>query len=85
MRNKDRISEELKESKELVALINKSRKQDLTKEEKNAVKKQFKDIARSVPALAIFMIPGGTFLLPIILKVIPDLVPSAFRENELDD
>lgn len=85
VRNKDRIAEELKESKELVSLINKSRKQDLTPEEKEVVKKQFKDIARSVPALAIFMIPGGTILLPIVLKVIPDLIPSAFRENELED
>ena len=82
MRNKGRIAEELKE---LVALINKSRKEDLTQLEKEAVKRQFKVIAKSVPALAIFMIPGGTILLPIVLKVIPDLVPSAFLENELDD
>lgn len=84
-RNKDRIAEELKESKELVTLVNKSRKKELTLKEKEAVKKQFKDIVRSIPALAIFMIPGGTLLLPIVLKVIPDLIPSAFRENELDD
>ena len=84
-RNKDRIAEELKESKELVNLVNKSRKKELTLKEKEAVKKQFKDIVRSIPALAIFMIPGGTLLLPIVLKVIPDLIPSAFRENELDD
>lgn len=84
-RNKDRIAEELKESKELVSLVNKSRKKELTLKEKEAVKKQFKDIVRSIPALAIFMIPGGTLLLPIVLKVIPDLIPSAFRENELDD
>lgn len=82
VRNKGRIAEELKE---LVALINKSRKEDLTQLEKEAVKRQFKVIAKSVPAQAIFMIPGGTILLPIVLKVIPDLVPSAFRENELDD
>lgn len=84
-RNKDRIAEEIKESKELVTLVNKSRKKELTLKEKEAVKKQFKDIVRSIPALAIFMIPGGTLLLPIVLKVIPDLIPSAFRENELDD
>ena len=84
-RYKDRIAEELKESKELVSLVNKSRKKELTLKEKEAVKKQFKDIVRSIPALAIFMIPGGTLLLPIVLKVIPDLIPSAFRENELDD
>ena len=40
---------------------------------------------KSVPALAIFMLPGGAVLLPLILKVIPDLVPSAFKENEIDE
>lgn len=85
LRNKDKIAEELKESKDLIALVNKSRKEELSSEEKEMVKKQFKDIARTVPALAIFMIPGGSILLPLVLKVIPELVPSAFRDNELED
>ena len=84
MRNKDKLSAELKESKELISLVKKSASHDLSKEEKELVKTQFKDIARSIPALAIFMLPGGTVLLPLVLKVIPDLVPSAFRENEID-
>jgi hypothetical protein len=29
------------------------------------------------------MLPGGALLLPIILKIIPDLVHTAFRSNEL--
>ena len=55
------------------------------KEEKEAVKTQFKDLAKSIPALTIFMLPGGAILLPIILKLIPDLIPTAFKENEIDD
>lgn len=82
-RNKDKLARELKESKELVSLINKSRKEDLTPEEKDKVKVQFKDLAKSMPALAIFMLPGGAIILPIILKIIPDLIPSSFKENDL--
>lgn len=84
-RNKDKLANEMRESKELVILIKKSRTEELTKEEKDAVKLQFKDLAKSIPALAIFFLPGGTILLPIILKLIPDLIPSAFKENEIED
>ena len=45
---------------------------------------QFLDIVKTIPSLAIFMLPGGAFVLPIVLKVIPKLVPSAFRDNELE-
>lgn len=84
MRNKIKLAEELKQSKQLVLLVKKSATEELTKEERDLVKEQFKDIARSVPALTIFMLPGGTILLPILLKVLPDLVPSAFRENIIE-
>ncbi|MBI1837612.1 MAG: hypothetical protein HYR91_10160 [Flavobacteriia bacterium] len=84
-RNKDKIGVELKQSKELIFLIKKSATEDLTKEEKEVVKTQFMDIIKSMPSLAIFMLPGGALLLPLILKVIPDLIPSAFRDNEIDE
>lgn len=84
-RNKDKLGKELKESKDLVALIKKSTQQELTKEEKEKVKTQFLDIVKSMPALAIFMLPGGAILLPIVLKIIPDLIPSAFRDNEIEE
>lgn len=84
-RNSDKLALELKESKELVQLIRKSTSEELSKEEKELVKSQFMDIMKSMPALAIFMLPGGALLLPLILKIIPDLVPSAFRDNELDE
>jgi ribosomal protein L7/L12 len=84
-RNKDKLALELKESKELVALIKKSTHKELSKEEKEKVKTQFLDLVRSVPALAIFMLPGGALLLPLVLKLLPDLVPSAFRDNEVGE
>ncbi len=84
-RNKDKLAVELKQSKELVSLIRKSTSTELSKEEKEKVKTQFMDIAKSMPALAIFLLPGGALLLPIVLKVIPNLVPTAFRENELEE
>ncbi len=83
-RNRDKLVTEIQQSRELVALIRKSTKQELTKEEKEAVKSQFMDIVKSMPSLAIFLLPGGTFLLPIILKIVPDLMPSSFRENEIE-
>ncbi|MDH4471583.1 MAG: LETM1-related biofilm-associated protein [Fluviicola sp.] len=83
-RNKDKLAVELRQSKELVQLIRKSSKEELSKEEKEKVKTQFMDIVKSMPALAIFLLPGGALLLPIVLKIIPNLVPSAFRENEIE-
>lgn len=84
-RNKEKLAKELKESKDLVFLITKSTNQELSKEEKELVKVQFLDLVRSVPALAIFMLPGGAIILPIILKILPDLIPTAFRDNELEE
>lgn len=83
-RNKDKLVKELKESKELVSLIQKSTKEELTKEEKEQVKKQFLDVLKSMPSMAIFLLPGGALLLPLILKIVPDLLPSAFKENDLE-
>jgi hypothetical protein len=83
-RNKEKLIHELKESKELVSLIQKSTKEELTKEEKELVKNQFLDILKSMPSMAIFLLPGGGFLLPLILKIVPDLLPSSFKENEVE-
>lgn len=84
-RNKDKLALEIRQSKELVYLIRKSATEELTKEEKEKVKTQFMDIVKSMPALAIFLLPGGALLLPIVLKIIPNLVPSAFKDNELEE
>lgn len=80
-RNKTRLVKELSESKELVKLLRKSTQSDLSFEEKKKVKKQLLDICKSIPSLTIFLLPGGGLLLPILIKFIPQLLPSAFNEN----
>lgn len=87
IRNKDRLTKEIKESGELMQLLAKSTTKDLSKEEKKKVKKQILDICKTVPSLTIFLLPGGGLLLPILIKFIPQLLPSAFNENleDLED
>jgi len=77
-KNKKSLLKELKESKELVLLIKESTTRKLTEKEK--VKEQLLDICKSIPAFAIFMLPGGALLLPLLIKFIPNLLPSAFRD-----
>lgn len=83
-RNADKLANELKESKELVALIGKSTHSDLSKAEKEKVKTQLADLGKTIPALTLFMLPGGAIILPLVLKIIPNLIPSAFRENYIE-
>lgn len=83
-RNKKRLTKEISESKELMQLLAKSTKQNLDVEEKKKVKKQLLDICKTIPSLTIFLLPGGGLLLPILIKFIPQLLPSAFNENRDD-
>ncbi len=84
LRNSKRLQKELLESKELVALISKATLQDLSAEEKKKVQNQLIDIFKTIPSLAIFMLPGGAVLLPIFIKLIPKLLPSSFDDNRVD-
>lgn len=84
VRNKNRIALELSQSAELVKLISISTARDLTKEERKKVRRQFGDLAKSIPALTIFMLPGGAVLLPMVLKIIPSMIPSAFKDNRIE-
>ena len=83
-RNSKRLKKELSESKELVALLTKSTVRDLDEEEKKKVQKQLMDIFKSIPSLAIFILPGGAVLLPIFIKLIPKLLPSSFDDNRIE-
>ena len=80
-RNKKRLIKEISESKELMILLAQSTTRELDKEEKKKVKKQLLDICKTIPSLTIFLLPGGGILLPILVKYIPQLLPSAFNEN----
>ena len=63
-------------------LLAKSTHKELDKEEKRKIKTQLLDICKTVPSLTIFLLPGGSLLLPILIKFIPQLLPSSFNENE---
>ncbi|HDZ03816.1 hypothetical protein LCGC14_0218360 [marine sediment metagenome] len=84
LRNSKRLHKELSQSAELVGLLSKSTVRDLSDEEKKKVQNQLLDIFKSIPSLAIFILPGGAILLPIFIKLIPKLLPSAFDENRID-
>ena len=81
LRNKKRLLLELDQSKDLVYLLGQSTLRSLSTTEKKQVKKQLLDICKSVPSLAIFLLPGGGILLPLLVRFIPQLLPSAFNEN----
>ena len=85
LRNKNRLIKELAESGELLKLLTLSTVRDLDRKEKQKVKEQLLDICKTVPSLTLFLLPGGSLLLPIMVKLIPKLLPSAFNENAIDE
>ena len=65
----------------MLVLLAKSTRKDLDENEKKIVKKQLLEICKTIPSLTIFLLPGGSLLLPILIKLIPQLLPTAFNEN----
>ncbi|RYG41539.1 MAG: hypothetical protein EOO01_24940 [Chitinophagaceae bacterium] len=80
-RNKKRLARELDHSGELVKLLAASTTRDLNEKEKKKVRKQLLEICKTIPSLTIFLLPGGSLLLPILIKFIPQMLPSSFNEN----
>jgi hypothetical protein len=83
-RNSKRLRKELMQSRELMILLSKSTMRELSSEEKKKVQSQLIDIFKSIPSLAIFLLPGGAVLLPIFISLIPKLLPSSFDENRVE-
>ncbi len=84
-RNSKRLLKELNESKELMLLLTQSTIRELDKNEQKKVQQQLLDIFKSIPSLAIFILPGGAILLPLVIKFIPKLLPSAFDDNRIEE
>ncbi len=74
---------EIKKTGELSVLLSRAaRGQKLSEAEKKRMRAQLIDVAKAVPALAIFAAPGGFLLLIALAKVLPDsMLPSAFQES----
>jgi hypothetical protein len=78
--NLDAVTTELRETGELGHLLARAAGgATLTAEERHKVKEQLVDLAKAVPALAIFAAPGGMLLLPLLAKLLPfSLLPGAW-------
>ncbi len=80
-KNKDYVVQEVKESKELVTLLGKSRRTTLTESEKRVVNKQLMDILKTIPTFVIIALPFTFITLPIMISLLPpSAFPSAFQE-----
>ena len=81
--NKDRILQEIRETGELSLLLMKAgRGERWTSEEREKVVSQLLDICKTIPTLAIFALPGGGILLPVLIKILPfGILPSAFDDD----
>lgn len=83
-RNRDRIKRELRQNKDLIKLIKKSTHTELSLKEKEQMKAYLLDSFKSIPSIALFLLPGGSVLLPVIASLLPKLLPSSFDDNRID-
>jgi hypothetical protein len=70
--NKEAILMEVLAIKGLMQLLMKTRNTDgkWTREEKKEIKRHLINIAKIIPAVAIFALPGGSFLLPMLAEAL---------------
>jgi len=70
--NKEAILMEVLAIGGLMQLLMKIRNTDekWTREEKKEIKRHLKNIAKIIPAIALFSLPGGSFLLPILAEAL---------------
>jgi hypothetical protein len=78
--NLEAVATEVRQTGELGQLLAKAaRGTSLTADERRKVRLQLIDLAKAVPALAIFAAPGGMLLLPLLAKLLPfNVLPSAW-------
>ena len=78
-----KLVQEIKETGELAKLLGLASIRELTPEEGAKVKSQLLDICKTVPALAIFLLPGGGLLIPVLIKLLPfNILPTAFGDGD---
>jgi hypothetical protein len=70
--NKKAILMEVLSIKGLMQLLMKTRNTDekWTREEKKEIKTHLKNIAKIIPAVAVFSLPGGSLLLPMLAEAL---------------
>lgn len=85
-KNFHRLLKEVRQTGELPFLLAKAaRGQRLSPDEKRRMRTQLLDVAKAIPALAIFSAPGGILILIALAKVLPfNILPSAFQDPPLE-
>jgi hypothetical protein len=73
---------EINNNKKLLSIIGQTPYKNLSVEERKYVKDQLLEISKTIPSLAIFVLPGGGLLLPILVRLLPQLLPNSFNENK---
>lgn len=81
--NWEKIKLEVVKSEEMLVILWKfAYGQKVSFQEKKMAKAQLLEIIRMIPALAIFLLPGGLILLPILARALPwELLPTSFRQK----
>jgi hypothetical protein len=80
--NQNRISSEIKESKELMKLLTKANETDLNEEEQIKVRTELIDILKTLPTFVIIALPGSFLTLPLLLKLLPKgTLPTALEDD----
>ena len=81
-KNKTRFLKELEESKEARSLDSKIKKNSFDRSRENKSERINYWISVKQFLLLLYLcLPGGALLLPLLIKLIPDILPSAFRED----
>ena len=70
-KNKHRLMKELHENEEIVALLKKSRSNELTAEEKEVMRTALIQFLKTIPTFVIISLPRKFLTLPVLLKILP--------------
>lgn len=86
-RNGNAFWKEVIQTQELVIILARMASlQKVSSEEKKLALNQFKDLGKMGFAFSIFMVPGGSLLLPLVAKLLPwNLLPDSFKEQVKDE
>jgi|ETNvirenome_6_85_1030632.scaffolds.fasta_scaffold07938_2 hypothetical protein len=83
---KDQLAQEGSDTKYMMKIYSKVLCGTATEEEIDKANDQFGDVLKSAGLLGLFVIPGGSLIMPVAIKLASklgiNLLPSAFSEEE---
>ena len=82
--NKEAILMEVLSISGLMQLLMKTRNTDekWTKDERKEIVRHLKNIAKIIPAVVVFSLPGGSFLLPVLAEVLDRRKTRRLQKNK---